>query len=95
MNELREAGISWVILGSQTKPYKPPRIEWVKEIVRACDKAGVPVFLKDNLMPLMEASFGRENYLSPVLTPDGDLRPELPTEPAWQGKTVIGHVWPH
>jgi protein gp37 len=55
-----------------------PKIEWVEEIVRACDKAGVPVFLKDNLMPLMEASFGRENYLSPVLTPDGELRQELP-----------------
>jgi len=29
-----------------------PSVEWVKEIVRACDKAAVPVFLKDNLMPL-------------------------------------------
>jgi len=54
---LREAGISWVILGSQTKPYKPPKIEWVREIVEACDKAGIPVFLKDNLKPL----FGKMN----------------------------------
>jgi len=45
--------ISWVIIGSQTKPYKPPKIEWVKEIVEACDKAGIPVFLKDNLKPLL------------------------------------------
>jgi len=29
-----------------------PKIEWVEEIVRACDKAGIPVFLKDNLKPL-------------------------------------------
>jgi len=43
------AGINWLIIGAQTKPYKPPRIEWVKEIVEAADRAGIPVFLKDNL----------------------------------------------
>ena len=30
-----------------------PKIEWVEEIVKACDKAGIPVFLKDNLKPLI------------------------------------------
>lgn len=30
-----------------------PKIEWVKEIVEACDKAGVKVFLKNNLKPLV------------------------------------------
>lgn len=29
-----------------------PKIEWVEEIVAAADKAGAPVFLKDNLKPL-------------------------------------------
>jgi len=29
-----------------------PSVEQVEEIVRACDKAAVPVFLKNNLMPL-------------------------------------------
>ena len=47
-----EAGISWLIIGAQTKPYKPPKIEWVREIVEAADKAGIPVFLKENLNPL-------------------------------------------
>ena len=47
-------GLNWVIIGAQTKPYKPPRIEWVKEIVEACDKAGVKVFLKENLRPLLQ-----------------------------------------
>ncbi len=47
---LIQAGIKWVIIGSQTKPYKPPKIEWVQEIVRAADKAGVKVFLKYNLV---------------------------------------------
>jgi len=41
--------IDWVIIGAQTKPYRPPKIEWVREIVEACDKAEIPVFLKDNL----------------------------------------------
>ena len=30
-----------------------PRIEWIGEIVEAADKAGIPVFLKDNLKPLL------------------------------------------
>ena len=30
-----------------------PKIEWVREIVKAADKAGVKVFLKDNLRPLL------------------------------------------
>ena len=48
-----KGNLGWVIIGAQTKPYKPPKIEWVTEIVEACDKAGVAVFLKDNLMPLI------------------------------------------
>ncbi len=51
-NKLEEAGISWVIIGAQTKPTVYPKIEWVREIVEAADKAGVKVFLKDNLKPL-------------------------------------------
>jgi protein gp37 len=51
---LKYAGIGWVIIGAQTKPYKPPKFEWVQEIVEAADKAGIPVFLKDSLKPLME-----------------------------------------
>ena len=31
-----------------------PKIEWVREIVEAADKAGVKVFLKDNLEPLFK-----------------------------------------
>lgn len=60
MDKLQEAGISWLIIGAQTKPYKPPKIEWVQEIVRAADKAGIPVFLKDNLSPLMGGNLRQE-----------------------------------
>jgi len=46
-----------------------PKIEWVEEIVKACDKAGVPVFQKDNLAPLM-----RDTHLSDFAY----LRQEMP-----------------
>jgi len=49
---LKLAGISWVILGSQTKPYKPPKKLWIDEITEACKRASIPYFLKDNLQPL-------------------------------------------
>jgi len=51
-----KSGINWVIIGAQTKPYKPPKIEWVQEIVEAADKASIPVFLKDNLRPLFAST---------------------------------------
>lgn len=61
-------GISWVIIGAQT-PYSKkttPRLEWVKDIVDAADKAGIPVFLKDNLHPL----FAADNCLGFILHKD-------------------------
>lgn len=47
--------LDWVIIGAQT-PYSvktAPRLEWVSEIIDATDEAGVPVFLKDNLTPVV------------------------------------------
>jgi len=52
-----------------------PRIEWVEEIVGAADKAGIPVFLKDNLLELV-------NYRSPetefAFNKEGYYRQEMP-----------------
>ncbi len=62
---LRYVGINWVIIGSQTKPAKFPEISWVEEIVRVCDKAGVKVFLKDNLKPLIDEHCPDESNLQP------------------------------
>ena len=59
-DDIKELGINWVIIGAQTKPYKPPTIEAVEEIVRACDEAGVPVFQKDNLKPLLGNNLRQE-----------------------------------
>ena len=55
-------GINWLIIGAQTKPYKPPKIEWVQEIVEAADKAGIPVFLKNNLDNLLNPNDAIECY---------------------------------
>jgi len=55
-----------------------PKIEWLREIVEAADKAGIPVFLKDNIVPAI-AGKG---------TPDGLfykdiwLRQEMPSIPS-------------
>lgn len=75
---LVEGGIDWVIIGAQTKPYKPPKIEWVEEIVRACDKAGIPVFLKDNLDNLLNPNEAIDCY---SIHPDSGgyrIRQEMP-----------------
>jgi len=54
INAFKRAGINWIIIGQQTPINKKtkPQIEWVQEIVEAADKAGVAVFLKDNLNPM-------------------------------------------
>lgn len=49
--------LDWLIIGAQTKPYKPPRVEEVEELVEYCYKAVIPVFLKDNLNPLFLKEF--------------------------------------
>ena len=48
---LNYSGVSWLIIGAQTKPTVYPKLEWVEEIVKAADKAGIPVFIKNNLSP--------------------------------------------
>ena len=50
----------WIIIGSQTKPYNPPKIEWIQAIVETADKYGVPVFQKDNLKPLLGNNLRQE-----------------------------------
>jgi Bacteriophage protein gp37 len=46
--------VDWLIIGAQTKPYKPPKIEWVGEIIQSCRQANIPIFLKNNLQPIIE-----------------------------------------
>lgn len=53
-----------------------PKIEWVKEIVEAADKAGIKVFLKDNLRPLFR--YPENPWAWPKV--GGLLRQEMPNE---------------
>jgi protein gp37 len=44
----------------QNKVTLQPKIEWVKEMVEAADRAGIPVFEKDNLKPLLGDNLRQE-----------------------------------
>lgn len=55
-SKLEEAGISWVILGAQTKPTIHPKLEDMENILSAAYKADIPVFLKDNLPKTLPVS---------------------------------------
>lgn len=47
-------GISWIVIGGQSGRHPiMPKIEWIREIIDAADKAGIPVFLKNNLRSLL------------------------------------------
>ncbi len=55
------AGISWVIIGAATgRGAKPLQREWITEIIEACQRAGIPYFLKDNLKPLLGENLMQE-----------------------------------
>ncbi|KKL54859.1 hypothetical protein LCGC14_2261190, partial [marine sediment metagenome] len=77
--DLKEsAGINWVIIGAQTKPTILPEAEWVEDIISAADNAGLPVFLKDSLKPLIGV-YPEIVYPKGVkVTLPGMLRQEMP-----------------
>lgn len=49
---LRRDNMGWVIIGAETGNRKEkviPQREWIEAIVSACQKAGIPVFMKSSL----------------------------------------------
>ena len=66
--ELRKYGNKWSLA---------PRIEDLREIVEAADKAGVKVFLKENLKPLIVENLG---HTFPSLAYREHLRQEMPND---------------
>lgn len=42
-------GIDWLIIGSQTRPMKIPKKEWVQTLLDQARDLNIPIFLKDNL----------------------------------------------
>ena len=73
--DLKAQQVNWLIIGAQTKPYRPPKIEWVREIVEAADKAGIPVFLKDNLLEEVNYRSSETDFAFNI---QGDYRQEMP-----------------
>ena len=69
--------IDWLIIGQQTpvSAKTEPKIEWIREIVEAADKAGIPVFLKDNLKPLFKPNY---EVAYPWAYSWGEFRQEMP-----------------
>ena len=52
----------WVIIGAMTGPgakKHQPKAEWVADIVAQCKAAGVPVFMKESLVPVVEMVGGK------------------------------------
>ena len=39
----------WIIIGAQTNPWRPPRLEWIESIIEQCKRSRIPVFMKKNL----------------------------------------------
>lgn len=57
---LFSSSINWVIIGAETGNRKDrviPEKEWIDNVVGAADNARIPVFMKDNLIPIV----GEEN----------------------------------
>lgn len=78
--------LDWLTIGQQTPVRKStmPEIEWIQEIVEAADKAGIPVFLKDNLNSCEIADY-------PILLDSkGNLRQEFPVN---NSKGIIVDEW--
>lgn len=46
------AQLDWVIIGAQTNPFRPPKVEWVKKIIKKANEFNIPVFMKPNLKPI-------------------------------------------
>lgn len=58
--EKDEFSPDWIIIGAETGHQKDkiiPEKEWIEDIVNRCDKEGIPVFMKESLMPIV----GEEN----------------------------------
>lgn len=56
--------VDWIIIGAMTGPgsakHQPER-EWVSSLVRDADAAGVPVFMKDSLIPIVNEAIWRRS----------------------------------
>lgn len=57
------SSIDWVIIGAETGNRENkviPEREWILEIKKACERAGIPLFMKESLRELMGEDFIQE-----------------------------------
>jgi len=60
-----EKKLDWVIIGAESGRRKGkvvPERAWIEEICDAADQAGVPVFMKDSLVPIMGEEHMRREF---------------------------------
>ena len=61
--------IDWAIIGAETGPSAKrdrPARKWIDEIVSYCDETGVPVFMKDSLLPIVGEEGMRRDFPAPL-----------------------------
>ena len=64
-NQILFSHVDWVIIGAETGNRKNkvvPQFDWIKDIVLAADKAGIPVFMKDSLIGIVGEKNMRREY---------------------------------
>ncbi len=57
--------VDWIIIGAETGRSKDkviPKSDWVKEIVRIADNIGIPVFMKESLVPVVGEKNMRRDF---------------------------------
>lgn len=57
--------IDWVIIGAETgrrKDKAVPQLEWIRKIVLEADKNGLPIFMKDSLLPIVGKEYMRRDF---------------------------------
>jgi len=60
----------WIIIGAETGRNKGrvvPQLQWVEDIVHAADREGIPIFMKDSLIPVVGEGNMRREYPDELL----------------------------
>lgn len=84
--------IDWVIIGGESGPHaRPCNIEWIRDLVRQCQVAGVPCFVKQlGAVVIEDEDSWRSRGLTRLLdhrggAPEGTVRWAMPSDPQHGG----------
>lgn len=65
ISDAAQCGLKWVILGAETGNRKQkisPSLHWIRDVVAAADKFGIPVFMKNSLKHIVPADEFRTEF---------------------------------